>query len=609
MPNEMSQSALDGDFSTRSQPSDGYHNDYEQPGNVPPQSRSAHQDQPQKQHIRSNSFSTPKEYESQSQSRPSLNQGSHFSGDSYGGFLDSYGPHSRQASYEAFGRQGSHSGITPGEEEMPNFDAIEDKSNVSTTVTGKDLHIAPQQGNATWQPELDSARGRPNDRGRPSNFAGQAQRSRSQPSRNNDYHGFDFGTGPQESPMPPMNRQGNSNGSYYGMPSHQQQNVQPSPVLSQRHQTPVNRGINEDYGPSPQGYGHPNQRSDSANPQRIRQDLNHDLRMGPTGQRPMNRPGVADPPPLTMPPRSNAGGTSRGNYSTPSPNSRNGQSPASATRPVNPDALPEHPMPVRPGLMQQSLVSTPISRPPPVRQYNNSSSTGPNISPQPVAQGPPPGSDQPRFVTHEELQRLRQITKDTPHDQKTQLILAKKLVEAVVVLADDNGRADQKTRNKNRERYVMEAHKIVKKLVHNNNVDAMFYLADCYGSGQLGLQKDPKEAFTLYQSAAKLGHAQSAYRVAVCCELGQDEGGGTRRDPLKAIQWYKRAATLGDTPAMYKLGMIMLKGLVGQPRNPREAIGWLKRAAERANEDNPHALHELVRRPPLSIYDAFSSIH
>jgi TPR repeat protein len=76
--------------------------------------------------------------------------------------------------------------------------------------------------------------------------------------------------------------------------------------------------------------------------------------------------------------------------------------------------------------------------------------------------------------------------------------------------------------------------------------------------------------------------------------MGHEDGGGTKRDPLKAIQWYKRAATLGDTPAMYKMGIILLKGLLGQPKNPREAIVWLKRAAERADEENPHALHELV---------------
>jgi TPR repeat protein len=44
---------------------------------------------------------------------------------------------------------------------------------------------------------------------------------------------------------------------------------------------------------------------------------------------------------------------------------------------------------------------------------------------------------------------------------------------------------------------------------------------------------------------------------------------------------------------MYKLGMILLHGSLGEQKNPREAINWLRRAAEQADEENPHALHEL----------------
>ena len=39
--------------------------------------------------------------------------------------------------------------------------------------------------------------------------------------------------------------------------------------------------------------------------------------------------------------------------------------------------------------------------------------------------------------------------------------------------------------------------------------------------------------------------------------------------------------------------MILLNGLLGQQKNVREAIVWLKRAAGQADEENPHALHEL----------------
>ncbi|PGH10553.1 hypothetical protein AJ80_07499 [Polytolypa hystricis UAMH7299] len=276
------------------------------------------------------------------------------------------------------------------------------------------------------------------------------------------------------------------------------------------------------------------------------------------------------------------------------PDSQQYQSPHATPSPVdrsmsvsrNPDALPHHPVPFRPGLEQQS-------KPSPVRQYDN---PPPVPTPQGQGQVAPPTTERPgsEIITFTELQRLQQTAKMNPHDLKTQLLLAKKLVEASVHLIDDNGRADTKTKNKNRERFINDAHKIVKKMVSNGYPPAMFYLADSYGQGRLGLENDPREAFNLYQSAAKAGHPESAYRVAVCCEMGQEGGGGTRRDPMKAVQWYRRAAAMGDTPAMYKMGIILLKGLLGQPRNPREAVSWLKRAAERADEDNPHALHELA---------------
>jgi hypothetical protein len=274
--------------------------------------------------------------------------------------------------------------------------------------------------------------------------------------------------------------------------------------------------------------------------------------------------------------------------------------------PNNADSLPPHPTPIRLGLMQNPSPSQ-AAKPPPIRQYERSTSPLQHRDPVPIHGAPLPSNTDRQSVpvTHEELDKLRQIVKSKPSDQRTQLLLAKKMVQASMILADDGGRADPKTKNKNREKYILEAYKIVKKLVSGHSTDATFYLADCYSCGLLGLEADAKEAFVLYQTAAKAGHAQSAYRVAVCYEMGQEEGGGTKRDANKAVQWYQRAATLGDTPAMYKLGVIQLKGLLGQPRNPKEALKWLKRAAEQANEENPHALHELVsyalinRRPTI----------
>ncbi|OBR05768.1 SKT5 protein [Colletotrichum higginsianum IMI 349063] len=266
-----------------------------------------------------------------------------------------------------------------------------------------------------------------------------------------------------------------------------------------------------------------------------------------------------------------------------------------------PDSLPSHPAPVRPGHMPNSMVNM-NDKPAPIRNYSGASNVptppaGPGGAPPPQQQMLPHQPSKSSLqdittpVTQEELERLRQTIKSNPNDQESALRLAKRLVEAADVLAP--ALADPKMRTRGRERYLADANKILKKLSSAQNPEAMFFFADCLGRGLFGLEPDNKEAFTLYQSAAKLGHAAAAYRTAVCCEIGHEEGGGTRKDPLKAIQWYKRAATLGDTPAMYKVGMILLKGLLGQQKNPREAVGWLKRAAERADAENPHALHEL----------------
>ena len=254
--------------------------------------------------------------------------------------------------------------------------------------------------------------------------------------------------------------------------------------------------------------------------------------------------------------------------------------------PLNPDMLPAHPVPVRPGLLQDvsaaAAATTERSRILPQQPLVNSTLTSLVSQEEKESQ-----------ITTYDLNLLLQAIKSNPNDQKTMLTLAKKLVEAASVLSSEGGKADAKTMQKNRERYIFDAHKYLKKLVHQGYPDAMFYLAECHGQGSLGLQVDPKEAFHLYTSAAKAGHAQAAYRVAVCCEMGNEEGGGTRRDPLKAMHWYKRAASMGDTPAMYKFGIILLKGLLGQSMNPREAVSWLKRAAAQSDKDNPHALHEL----------------
>jgi len=235
------------------------------------------------------------------------------------------------------------------------------------------------------------------------------------------------------------------------------------------------------------------------------------------------------------------------------------------------------------------------SNPPPSRSGRQSSERGsigsdrPNSRPVPAPKPP---------LTFALLEDYRREAKDNPSDPAIQLDFAKALFEAGSVLAPEQGMGDPKRVAKARQDYMAEAYKITKKLASSGSTgvgkppypEAMFFLASCYGEGSMGLPTDQEKAFNLYFSAAKAGHTASCYRTAMSCEVGI----GTKRDPQKAMQFYRKAASLGDVAAMYKLGVIMLRGLLGLPPNMREGVTWLKRAAENADEENPQALHVLV---------------
>ncbi|KAJ3066165.1 hypothetical protein HDU99_003927, partial [Rhizoclosmatium hyalinum] len=192
----------------------------------------------------------------------------------------------------------------------------------------------------------------------------------------------------------------------------------------------------------------------------------------------------------------------------------------------------------------------------------------------------------------ESLEVYRQNAKKSG-DPAVQLDFAKFLIATGDTAMESD--PDPKKAKKNQDILYAEGLKWVKKLCKAESgrtayPEAMFFLAECYGNGSLGLSVDHDRAFSLYVQASKQNHPAAAYRAAVCYEVGA----GTKKDYSRSVQFYRKSAALGDTAAMYKLGMILLNGLLSQPKNPREGITWLKRAGSQADETTPHALHELA---------------
>ncbi|KAM6500800.1 HCP-like protein [Amanita muscaria] len=190
--------------------------------------------------------------------------------------------------------------------------------------------------------------------------------------------------------------------------------------------------------------------------------------------------------------------------------------------------------------------------------------------------------------TKEYIDQYKQRIKNDP-DPEAHFLYAKYLIDAAKHIRATA--KDQRAGKKYGEFLIAESLKVIRRLATQGDTygEAQFFLANCYGTGALGLQVDHERAYHLYLQAAKQNHPAATYRVAVCNEIGA----GTRREPPRAAAFYRKAASLGDTAAMYKLGMILLHGSLGEQKNAREAISWLKRAAEQADEENPHALHEL----------------
>ena len=117
---------------------------------------------------------------------------------------------------------------------------------------------------------------------------------------------------------------------------------------------------------------------------------------------------------------------------------------------IDPNALPVFPSPKNPP-NENSRQNGP---PPPDR--GSFSSEGSYRARMPIPEKPK--------LTFALLEDYRRDAKEAPNDPAIQLDLAKALLEASVVLSQEQGMGDPKRVAKSRENYIAEAHKIVKKL-------------------------------------------------------------------------------------------------------------------------------------------------
>ena len=87
------------------------------------------------------------------------------------------------------------------------------------------------------------------------------------------------------------------------------------------------------------------------------------------------------------------------------------------------------------------------------------------------------------------------------------------------------------------------------------HADSQFNVALMVEQG-IGVGKDEKEAVVWYGKSAAQGNAAAQFNLGVLYENGR----GTKIDFAKANEWYRKASVQGDALAIGNLGMLYVRG-------------------------------------------------
>ena len=91
---------------------------------------------------------------------------------------------------------------------------------------------------------------------------------------------------------------------------------------------------------------------------------------------------------------------------------------------------------------------------------------------------------------------------------------------------------------------------MVQARVAKKDPEAMYLLGKQYFHGDLGLQKDMRNAIRLYNEAADLGSIEALYHLGLAYDLGE----GIEQDQAKAVEFYTKAAMQGHVESRHNLG-------------------------------------------------------
>lgn len=109
------------------------------------------------------------------------------------------------------------------------------------------------------------------------------------------------------------------------------------------------------------------------------------------------------------------------------------------------------------------------------------------------------------------------------------------------------------------------------KSAKNGNINAVYWLAQLYASGQF-FKKNMEKAFSLTLYAAEAGHVSAQTDIGAMYLTGE----GVPLDMPKGISWMKKAAENGDKKAQINMAKIYSQGIeeIGFEKNYDAARYW-----------------------------------
>jgi TPR repeat protein len=120
----------------------------------------------------------------------------------------------------------------------------------------------------------------------------------------------------------------------------------------------------------------------------------------------------------------------------------------------------------------------------------------------------------------------------------------------------------------------------VQLLAKAGDTNAIIDLATRYGNGK-DVPKDGKKALSLLNEAVAKGSTQAMFLIGAAYA----KGFAGSADQVQARKWYERAAAAGNMNGEYWVGLVIGRGLDGNPANWHEAMPWLERAAAHGHSD------------------------